>query len=194
MIVDALPDHEILVCSGSLPPGAPADGYARLAARARDGGRRVVVDAGGTVLAATLAARPDVITPNLGEAEGVLDGRPDETIEASADARARALRAAGELVRRGAAVAVVTAAAAGAAVAWDGDRVWLDAPRARAANPIGAGDVLTAALAAALERGAPILTAAREGIAAASASVEHPTGGRFEPRRMRELLARMDRR
>jgi sugar/nucleoside kinase (ribokinase family) len=55
-------------------------------------------------------------------------------------------------------------------------------------NPIGAGDVLTAALAAALERRLPLLDAAREGVAAASAAVEHPTAGRFDPARMRELL------
>jgi sugar/nucleoside kinase (ribokinase family) len=56
-------------------------------------------------------------------------------------------------------------------------------------NPIGAGDVLTAALAAALERGVSLLDAIREGVAAASAAVEHPVAGRFDAARMRELLA-----
>jgi 1-phosphofructokinase family hexose kinase len=188
VIDDALVDHAVLVCSGSLPPGAPEEGYGLLVARARDAGRRSVVDAAGAVLAAALEAYPDVVVPNLGEAEGVLYGRVDEAVDAAPDAQPRAMKAALELVRRGAEAAVVTAAAAGAAVAWDGEPVWLDAPRVRVVNPIGAGDVLTAALAAALERGVGVVDAAREGVAAASAAVEHPVAGRFDPARMRALL------
>jgi 1-phosphofructokinase family hexose kinase len=191
VIDDALADHGVLVCSGSLPPGAPVDGYARLAARARDAGKCAVVDANGPVLAEALKAHPHAVTPNLAEAEGLLHGRADEAVEASADARDRALAAAHALVHRGASAAIVTAAAAGAAVAWDGDPVWLQAPRAHARNPIGAGDVLTSALAAALERGATVLAAAREGVAAAAASVEAPKAGELDRRRMAELLARM---
>jgi 1-phosphofructokinase family hexose kinase len=188
VIEGALPDHGVLVCSGSLPPGAPEEGYALLATLARAAGRRCVVDATGTVLAAALEARPDVVAPNLGEAEGVLYGRTDEAVDAAPDARPRALQAAQDLVARGAQAAVVTAAAAGAAVFSDGEAAWVDAPQVRVVNPIGAGDVLTAALAAALERGAGLVDAAGEGVAAASAAVEHPIAGRFEPYRMRELL------
>jgi 1-phosphofructokinase family hexose kinase len=188
VIDDALPDHGVLVCSGSLPPGAPENGYALLVARARDAGRRSVVDAAGAALAAALHAYPDVVVPNLGEAEGVLHGRTDEAVDAVPDARPRAEQAARELVRRGAEAAVVTAAAAGAAVAWDHEPVWIDAPHVRVVNPIGAGDVLTAALAAALERGVPLVDAVREAVAAASAAVEHPVAGRFDPARMRALL------
>jgi 1-phosphofructokinase family hexose kinase len=188
---DALVDHRVLVCSGSLPPGAPVDGYARLVARTRDAGAHAVVDAGGPILAAALGANPDVVAPNLAEAEGVLFGRADEAVEASPDARDRALAAARGLVHRGARAAVVTAAAAGAAVAWDAEPVWLQTPRVEVSNPIGAGDVLTSALAAALERGASVLHAAREGVAAAAASVEAPKAGELDRRRMQELLARL---
>ena len=120
----ALGDHRVLVCSGSLPPGSPDDGYARLAR-----GRFAVVDAGGAVLGAALEAAPAVVTPNLAEAEGLLHGRADESVEASPDARGRAEAAALELVRAGARAAVVTAAAAGAAVCADGVVTWLAAPR-----------------------------------------------------------------
>jgi 1-phosphofructokinase family hexose kinase len=191
VIDDGLADHAVLVCSGSLPPGAPEDGYARLAARARDAGRRAIVDANGAVLAAALKAHPAVVTPNLAEAEGLLHGRADESVEASPDARDRSIAAAHELVHRGAEAAIVTAAAAGAAVAWNGGSAWIQAPRAHAVNPIGAGDVLTSGLAAALERGASVLDAAREGVAAAAASVEAPKAGMLDRRRMAELLARI---
>ena len=65
-------------------------------------------------------------------------------------------------MRQGARSAVVTADAAGAALLAAGGRHWLPAPRvAEVRNPIGAGDVLAAGLAAALERGEPLAAAAR---------------------------------
>jgi 1-phosphofructokinase/tagatose 6-phosphate kinase len=47
------------------------------------------------------AARPDVVTPNLAEAEGLLHGRADEAVEAAPDARPRALAAAAMRERAG---------------------------------------------------------------------------------------------
>lgn len=184
----ALADHAVLVGSGSLPPGAPGDGYARLVTLAREHGRRSVIDANPAALEAALAAGPDVVTPNLAEAQGLLHGRADETVETSPDAPEQALDAARALVARGAKAAVVTAAAAGAAVATRDERAFITAPHAEVRNPIGAGDVLTSALAAALERGADVLAAAREGVAAAAAAVEHAKAGVLDPARMQAML------
>jgi 1-phosphofructokinase family hexose kinase len=190
-VAEELPRHAVLVCSGSVPPGCPDDAYGRLTALAAAAGRRGVVDAAGSTLAYALPARPGVVCPNLAEAEQVLGtGRGEEPVEAAADARPRALAAAAGLVARGARAAVVTAAAAGAAVAASGDpAAWLPAPRAAVVrNPIGAGDALTGALVAALERGEPLLEAARHGVAAATASVESPTAGELDAARAAELL------
>ena len=182
-VARAFGDHRVLVCSGSLPPGSPDDGYARLAR-----GRFAVVDAGGAVLGAALEAGPAVVTPNLAEAEGLLHGRADEAVEASPDARGHAEGAALALVSAGARAAVVTAAAAGAAVAADGAVTWLVAPRVAVVNPIGAGDVFTAALAGALEADDDVLGAARVAVAAAAASVEVARAGALDAARMAELL------
>ena len=86
---EALPATRVLVCSGSLPPGSPDDGYARLVARAPRLAP-IVVDAGGAALGAALDAGPAVVTPNLAEAEGLLHGRADEAVETSPDARGHA--------------------------------------------------------------------------------------------------------
>jgi 1-phosphofructokinase family hexose kinase len=181
--------HGVLVCSGSVPPGSPPDAYGRLTAAAHAADRRAIVDTSPVALAAALAAAPDVVTPNLGEAEGLLHGRADEAVDAAPDARERALEAAAALLVRGARAAVVTAAAAGAAVCDGAEAVWIPAPRVEVRNPIGAGDVLTAGLAAGLERELGVVAAAREGVAAAAASVESAKAGEFEVVRMRELLA-----
>jgi 1-phosphofructokinase family hexose kinase len=184
--------HGVLVCSGSVPPGAPGGAYGRLTALAREAGLASVVDASGVTLAAALAAAPDVVVPNLGEAEEVLGhGGGGETVAAATDAQPRALAAAAALVERGARAAVVTAAEAGAAVASAGEAPeWLPAPAIEEVrNPIGAGDVLTSALAAALESGEPLIAAARAGVATAAASVESPTAGELDPERARALGA-----
>jgi 1-phosphofructokinase family hexose kinase len=189
----ALEGAEILVCSGSLPPGAPVDGYARLAALARSCGVRSVVDVAGPALAAALDARVDVVVPNLGEAEMLLDGASEEGVDAAADARPRAARAAEALVKRGARVAVVTAAAAGAAVASaDGARAWATAPQVRVVNPIGAGDAFAAGLSAALARDEGPAAAVADAVAAGAASVEHPLAGDLAPQRMRALSAQVE--
>jgi 1-phosphofructokinase family hexose kinase len=201
--------HGVLVCSGSVPPGSPDDAYARLAADAERAGRRCVVDAAGVTLVRALAAGVDVVCPNVAEAEEALgavsgaaplttadDARRRAQAAAAApvttaeNARPRAEAAAVALVGRGPRAALVTADAAGAALAeGDGATVWLPAPRIECVrNPVGAGDVLASALAAALERGEPLPEAARHGVAAAAASVESPKAGELDPARAAELL------
>ena len=208
-IAEEIDGHGVLVCSGSVPPGSPEDAYARLTAIAVGAGCRCVVDAAGTTLARALEAHPDVVCPNIVEAEealGAVRAQPVRSssgaeprapgavrahpVRSSAGAEDRALVVAAALVARGAKGAIVTADAAGAAVASsDGERAWLPAPRiTEVRNPIGAGDVLASALAAALERGEPLLEAARRGVAAAAASVEWPTAGELDAARADELL------
>jgi len=185
----ALDEHGVLVCSGSLPPGAPEDGYGRLIRRAHANACPAVVDANGAALRSALREGADVVTPNLAEAEGLLHGRADESVEASPDARPRAEAAALALVEAGARAAVVTAAAAGAAVAVGSEVAWLPAPQvSEVRNPIGAGDVLTAAVAAAVEEGVAVVEAARRGVAAAAASVEAARAGDLDPVRMSAFL------
>jgi 1-phosphofructokinase family hexose kinase len=186
--------HGVLACSGSVPPRSPRDAYARLVRLARTHGLGSVVDVAGPALEASLEAEPDLVTPNLGEAEGVLEGRAGEAVEAGADARPRAAGAARALVERGARAALVTAAGAGAALAGRGEvgTVWLPAPAVTVRNPIGAGDALVGALAAALERGEPLAAAARAGVAAGAASVEVALAGDLDPARWRALLDRLD--
>src|SRR3954471_9321863 len=120
-ISSGLEGHRVLVCSGSIPPGAPPGAYGRLVEIARSRGAVAAVDASGAALGEALAARPDAILPNLGEAEQLLGHGTGEDVDAAADAQPRALAAGRELVQRGAAAAVVTAAAAGAALV-DGRR------------------------------------------------------------------------
>src|SRR3954469_18655932 len=146
-----LTPRSVLVCSGSVPPGAPPDAHGgrvgsgpaasgRLVDIARAAGAQAVVDAAGSTLLRALDAAPDLVTPNLAEAEGALGlGGGGASVASGPDARPRALAAADALLRQGARAAVVTADAAGAAVCSDGAGEWVPAPRvAEVRNPIGA--------------------------------------------------------
>jgi len=190
-VAAGLEAHGVVVCSGSLPPGAPEDAYGRLAALAAGAGAAALVDAGGPALAAALESAPDVVLPNLAEAEGLLHGRPNETVDAgdSSEVRTRAATAAAELVRRGAVTAVVTAGAGGAAVADEASVMWHGTPRVTVRNPIGAGDSLAGGLAAAFERKEPFERAVTVGLATAAASVETDRAGDIDPARAAQLAA-----
>lgn len=188
---ERLAGHRFLVCIGSTPPGSPQDGYGRLVRLARARGVAALVDAAGASLAEALEAAPDLVTPSLGEAEGVLHGPvPQPAAERSPEVRDRALQAATALVERGAGTALVTVGA-GVAVDRGSERWWVDAPTVAVRSPIGAGDSLVAGLVGTLEMGQDLRAALRVGVAAGSASVETSLPGSVDPERVRTLVTRV---
>ena len=70
------PEGTLVVVSGSMPPGSPADGCARLAALAAGAGARAAVDVDGAHLAAALAAAPWLVKVNAREAGAATGSRP----------------------------------------------------------------------------------------------------------------------
>lgn len=191
--------HDLVVCSGSLPPGAPQDGYAQIVQAGHDAGREVIVDAGAGPLARAIEVGADLVCPNVSEAEAMLCGElagagveaPGAAAELvdddGADVPRRAAAAAAALVRRGARWAAVTAGSAGAALVGPGISVWLAAPKVKARNPIGAGDSFLAGVATARLAGRDWPGAVRRGLAAGSASVEQDGAGVVDPARVDEL-------
>lgn len=181
-----------VVCSGSLPPGAPADAYALVVRVGHGAGREVLVDASGRPLSLAIAAGADLVCPNLSEAETVTaggSGAPavESVHDDAGDVPARAAAAATALHASGARWAVVTAGAAGAAFAGAGAAGWLPAPGVRVRNPIGAGDSFLAGVATARMAGRDWPAAIRRGLAAGSASVEQDGAGVVDPARVDEL-------
>lgn len=190
LIAEQLRPGEVMVCSGSLPPGLPTDAYAQLVRIAHEAGCLAVVDAAPLALAAALPSGPDLVSPNLAEAEGLLFGRVDEQVdEVGDDVPDRAIAAARELQAAGAGLAVATAGGAGAAFAGTIGAGWLPSPQVTVANPIGAGDAFAAGAAAALHRGLTGVAVVRHGMAAASASCEQELAGTLDPARAADLLA-----
>ncbi|GAA5177577.1 1-phosphofructokinase [Niveibacterium umoris] len=91
-IATLMPACRWVVLAGSLPPGLPADSYARMARTARRHGARVVLDASGAALRAAIAAGVTIAKPNRAELSELV-GEPLPTPGAVLQA-ARALIAA----------------------------------------------------------------------------------------------------
>jgi 1-phosphofructokinase family hexose kinase len=175
---EALADASWLALSGSLPPGAPRDAYARLARRARERGVRVALDATGEPLAAGLAGAPDLVKVNAEEAAGLAPGcPPGDGAGLAAALRERAGQDA---------VAVVTLGADGAVLAGP-DGGWRGRAPAVGRYAVGSGDALLAGLLAALERGLDWRAALAAGLGAGAANAERTGQGRLDPARARAL-------
>jgi 1-phosphofructokinase family hexose kinase len=158
--------------SGSLPPGAPADGYEQLVAASN-----VAVDT--TALG---RARPALVKVNAAEAS-TLTGLPVGSVEdALAAARALRLRLGGD----GHAAAVTCGDEGALLVAPDG-RAWRGSLEAGSRYPVGSGDAFLAGLVTALERDEPWEQALRAAIGAAAANAELPGAGILDPGRARSL-------
>jgi fructose-1-phosphate kinase PfkB-like protein len=72
--------NDILVVTGSVPPGVPADIYAEAIRLAKASGVTTILDADGELLREGIKAKPDMIKPNIGELRRLL-GRTIETEE-----------------------------------------------------------------------------------------------------------------
>ena len=168
------PSGSLVVLAGSLPPGSPVDGYARLTVRAARAGARAVVDADRGALAEALVARPWLVKVNAQEAAVAtgLDAAHDEG----------AISAARELGRRTGGTALVTRGAAGAIVVDDAGAAWrIGGPPERGRYPVGSGDALLAGLLVALASGFALPEAARRAGAVGAANALLPGQGVFDP-------------
>jgi 1-phosphofructokinase len=133
-------DADWLIGSGSLPPGAPADFYVRLA-RDLPHGLRLAVDADGDALRACVGQRLALLKPNHAELERVA-GRALPTLGEVIDA-------AHELVEAGAESVLVSLGPDGALLVDRGGATHAEARIDDVANTVGAGDALLAGFVAA---------------------------------------------
>ena len=160
--IEPVPDW--LVASGSLPPGAPDDFYARLARIAREQGSRMVLDASGPALAAALEEGVHFVKPNLREMRE-LTGEPLETEDSWVSAAAR-------IVDEGKAeIVALTLGHRGALLVADGRRLRAEAIPVAIAGTVGAGDSFVASFLARLAVGAGIDEAFRYGVAGGTAAL-----------------------
>jgi 1-phosphofructokinase family hexose kinase len=182
---------EWAVITGAAPPGVTPGFYARLLRAARAGGYRVLVDATGEQLAGALDGRPDLVKVNLAEActaVGEPEAQCDDEQAAGRDRLvAEGVALAQRLCDAGAAGAVLTLGAAGAAGVLEGAAWQVATPAVHAVNPVGSGDCFAAALTLALQRGDDTAAALRLAAAAGGANATSPYNGDVDPALAHEL-------
>jgi len=165
---DAVAGASWVTISGSLPPGAPAEGYTELVQVAGD----VALDT--TQLG---AARPALLKVNAAEAGELTGGEVQDA------ARKLHERIGGE-----GKVVVVTNGAEGAVLVDEAGEVWDGRLDAWGPYPVGSGDAFLAGLIVARDRGESWPDALRAGLGAGAANAEVPGAGRLDRDRA-ELLA-----
>jgi 1-phosphofructokinase family hexose kinase len=145
-----------MTLSGSLPPGAPGDGYVGLIPRARTAldSRAGGIDAG-----------PAVVKLNEAEAGAGAEG---------------ALPAARALHERSGGAAIVTRGRKGAVLVTPDGEAMAGRVDADGAYPVGSGDAFLAGLVVALDRGAGWPDALRAALGAGAANAAVPGAGRLD--------------
>jgi tagatose 6-phosphate kinase len=140
-----LADADLVICSGSLPPGVEADAYRTMIDMANREGKRCLLDVAGEVLRASIDASPYIAKVNHREAGELLR----LSIESVSDARFACER----MCALGARNAVVTLGAEGAVGLFHGRCWYVKGPRVERAHAVGSGDAFLAGLALAMRRG-----------------------------------------
>lgn len=154
----------VAVFGGPTEPGlVPPSTYRRLAADLRANGIRVVADLAGEHLGAAVAG--GVFMIKVGHDELVAAGWAHDDSLDELGMAARRLR------HEGAEAVVVSRAELPALAIVDGVEMLVETPRLELADARGAGDSMTAAMAAMLAQNAPVVEAVRMGAAAGAVAV-----------------------
>jgi 6-phosphofructokinase 2 len=158
---------DVVVLSGSLPPGVPDDLYASMCEALGDE-VATVVDTKGEALAAVVAGRAAVVKPSRRELAGLVDWVP-----ATEDEIVLAARRVLDRGRVGA-LAVSLGQDGAVLVERSGDVTFFDPLDVEVRSTVGAGDSMVAGIVAGLSRGDALVDAVRLGMAAGTAAVLTP--------------------
>ena len=175
---------DIVVFAGSLPRGVDPEIYARLTPELRKLGVLTVVDSDGEPLRHAARAEPDVISPNVNEAEELVGHEFN-------DEEDRAI-AVGEMVQLGPREAIMTLPdGCVACVSVGGERkllrVWVD-PRQDVAA-VGSGDAFLAGFVASRYEGKAIEECLRFGVACGAESTMRLGAGIIDPSEVERMHA-----
>ena len=154
---------EILVLSGSLPPGVPETFYRDIMRATHRNGLRFVVDTGGNALRTALSANPYLIKPNVQELSTLLDRElltlPDR------------ICAAKEAVALGAELCCLSMDAEGALLVSKTETYFAPGLAVDVKSAQGAGDSMVAGFLDAHTKRLPLPDMLRHAVAAASATI-----------------------
>jgi len=177
------PKPDFLVFAGSVPPAVPADIYRQLIDAAKNSGIKTVLDSDNKWLKEGIKAKPNVIKPNVHEAEELLN-KPLR----SETAIVKALKL---LVDRGIEVAVISRGKDGLIAANGEKALKAIPPQVEVRSTVGAGDSTIAGLVLKLNEGLGIDEACRWAVAAGTAATLTPGTELCRREDVEKLLSRV---
>jgi 6-phosphofructokinase 2 len=160
------PKPDFLVFAGSVPPGVPDDIYKQLIKEAKKNYVKTVLDSDDEWLKEGIKAKPNVIKPNVHEAEELLGVRlGDETA---------IIQAVKTLVAQGIEVVAISRGKDGLIIANKQKILKVTSPQVDIRSTVGAGDSAIAGLVLGLSQGANIEETSRLAAAAGTATTLTP--------------------
>lgn len=181
LVAGTVRSGEIVAMMGSLPSGYPSDALEQLANVVHHVGAQLLVDSAPAVFASRESAVLDFITPNLDEAEALINGSATSLyVENDSNVPERALAAADALYESVGKTVMVTGGKHGIALKSKHAREWIPAytlPLDKFKSAVGAGDSFVAGFAIYLEQHShDLVQSVKFGMACAAAQCET-----FEP-------------
>jgi 6-phosphofructokinase 2 len=157
---------DFLVLAGSVPPGVPADIYRQLIEKAKENGIKTVLDSDNKWLKEGIKAKPNVIKPNVHEAEELLEIQLRDEVSI--------IEAVKALVSKGIEVAAISRGKDGLIVATKEKVLKVTSPQVEVRSTVGAGDSAIAGLVLKLSQGHRIEKASQWAAAAGTAATLTP--------------------
>jgi 6-phosphofructokinase 2 len=161
------PSPDYVVASGSLPPGAPPDFYARVARVGKKRGARTIVDVSGEALEEAFKEGVFLVKPNVREFRELVGEEIKQESQIKAEAQ--------KMVKNGRCeVLVISLGAAGALMVSEDFAEHILPPTVPIVSKVGAGDSMVAGTTLSLARGKPLRESLLFGVAAGTAAVMTP--------------------
>ena len=157
---------ELMVASGSVPPGVPFDIYYTIVQEAEGRRVRTILDSAGQWLEEGIKAKPYLIKPNIREAE--------ELLKIELPTEEAITKAALNLIEMGVEIAVISRGKDGIIAATRDGMFKAVPPPVKVRSAVGAGDCTIAGLALKLARGESLMEACRLAVAMGTAAVLTP--------------------
>jgi 6-phosphofructokinase 2 len=164
--VEKLENPEMVIISGSLPPGVNPEIYYKIMEIARSKGAKIVLDTDGEALKKGVQISPDIIKPNVHELSR-LSGRDLKNVQQIFDT-------AQTFCDQGIPVVLVSMGARGILLAGREQRYLAVPPKVNVVNTIGAGDSAIAGFVNGYLTGKTLQEALVYGVAAGTATTLRP--------------------
>lgn len=156
-------NSDILVFTGSLPPGCPTDFYQELIQEVTDYPVKCILDAEGEILLKGICAKPFLIKPNDYELEMTTGCKLHSPMDI--------VHAALLFIEKGVKIVAVSMGGEGAVITDGKEAYYAPVISVHVKSTVGAGDSMVAGFCKAIESNLPLNEMFRYGVAAATASV-----------------------